>query len=213
MTTIAAFDFDATLTRRDSVIPFLARVVGITRLLLGLATRPHRVLPALVRRDRDALRALATDVALRGVGRAEFDRHAEQHAAAIIEGGLRADTTARLRWHRDQGHRVVIVSASYEYYVRVVGDHLGVDEVLATRTEFDGEDCCTGRLAGANCRAEEKVRRLEAWLEVIGVTRDQATIWAYGDSNGDRAMLEFADHPVWVTEPLASVAATARPDR
>ena len=206
--TIAAFDFDATLTKHDSVVPFLRRVAGTGRLFGGLAVRPHRVVPALARRDRNALRSIASDVALTGVERDRFDRHASELAADIIASGLRDDTTARLGWHREQGHRVVIVSASYSQYVRLVGDHLGVDEVLATQVGFDAEGRSTGRLVGENCRAEEKVRRLSQWLQSLEIDRGDSTVWAYGDSNGDRAMLDFADHPVWVGEPLASVAAT-----
>ena len=207
-TTIAAFDFDATLTQRDSVVPFLRAVAGTRRLVGGLLVRPHQVVPAAARRDRDSLRAIASRAALRGVARVDFESHASELAARIIDGGLRRDTADRLRWHRQQGHRILVVSASYEQYVRIVGDHLGVDQVLATRVGFDGSDRCTGRLVGRNCRAEEKVRRLSEWMRSIDLDRHDATIWAYGDSNGDRAMLEFADHPVWVTEPLGSVAPT-----
>jgi phosphatidylglycerophosphatase C len=207
-TTIAAFDFDVTLTRHDSVVPFLRSCRGTTRLAVGLTRQAHRVLPAVVRRDRDSLRAVATEVALRGVPRSDIDRLAAELAAGMVASGLRQDTEARLRWHVEQGHRVVIVSASYAQYVEIVGAHLGVEAVLATQVEFDAHDVCVGRLHGANCRAEEKVRRLEEWMFTIGVARDQTTIWAYGDSNGDRAMLDFADHPVWVHEPLVSVAAT-----
>jgi phosphatidylglycerophosphatase C len=207
-TTIAAFDFDATLTKRDSVVPFLRAVAGTRRLIGGLLVRPHQVVPAAARGSRDSLRAIASEAALGGVTRVDFERHASELAARIIDGGLRDDTAGRLGWHRQQGHRVVIVSASYEQYVRLVGDHLGVDEVLATRVEFDRADRCTGRLVGRNCRAEEKVRRLSEWLRSIDLVRDDATIWAYGDSNGDRAMLEFADYPVWVNRPLGSVAPT-----
>jgi len=204
-TTIAAFDFDATLTRRDNVVPFLWRVAG-KRLAGGLMARPTRIASAVARRDPNALRALASEAALRGVTREYFDRRATELAERIIDGGLRDDTVARLGWHRRQGHLIVIVSASYEQYVRLVGDHLGVDEVLATRVEFDRSGRCTGGLSGANCRAEEKVRRLSEWMRSLGIDRSDTTIWAYGDSKGDRAMLEFSDYPIWVADPLDSVA-------
>ena len=206
--TIAAFDFDHTLTRRDSVVPFLRGVAGTRRLFAGLALRAPQVLSAASRRDRDTLRAVASEVALRGVARVDLECEAADLSARIIADGLRDDTVARLRWHVEQGHRVVIVSASYTQYVQIVGEHLGVEKTLATTVEFDGSDHCSGRIVGANCRAEEKVRRLSAWMTSIGMARDVATIWAYGDSSGDRALLDFADHPIWVTERLATVAPT-----
>jgi phosphatidylglycerophosphatase C len=100
---------------------------------------------------------------------------------------------------------VVIVSASYEQYVRVVGDHLGVDAVIATRLEVESERC-TGRLLGANCRGPEKLVRLRGWLASQGLDLDDVTLWAYGDSTGDRELLAAADHPHWVRQPLDSVA-------
>jgi phosphatidylglycerophosphatase C len=103
----------------------------------------------------------------------------------------------------------VIVSASYEPYLAVVADQLGVECVLSTRLEIDAGGLCTGRLDGANCRADEKVRRLEAWLAEQGLARERVELWAYGDSEGDRRLLEYADHPVWVGRRLDSVAAPA----
>lgn len=202
---IAAFDFDETLTHRDTVVPFLRRVAGDRALALGLLARTHRLAPAVVRRDRNALRAVATEQVFRDRPIAEVDEHALAHGGGIVATGLRSDTTARLAWHRDRGDRVVIVSASYEQYVEVVGEHLGVDAVLATRLDVvDGR--CTGRLLGPNCRGPEKLDRLTRWLAEQSLTLDDVTLWAYGDSSGDRELLAAADHPHWVREPLASVS-------
>jgi len=85
---------------------------------------------------------------------------------------------------------------------------LGIHGVAATRLELGPGGRYTGRLQGANCRAEQKVVRLDAWLAERGLHRRQVTLWAYGDSAGDRQLLAVADHPVWVKEPLASVAQT-----
>ena len=123
---------------------------------------------AAARRDRDRLKALATDAVFRGVSRSRVDALALEHGRAIAAGGLRDDVVARLGWHLEQGHQVVIVSASYEPYVRVVAGSLGAADVVATRLAVDADDVCTGELDGANCRAEEKVRRLEQWLSSVG---------------------------------------------
>lgn len=205
MTVVAAFDFDETLTRRDTVVPFLRRLAGDRGLALGLLARSHRMAPAAMRRNRDALRAMATDQVFRGRLIADVDVHARDYGDQIFAVGLRPDTAARLAWHRDAGHRTVIVSASYEAYVQVVGEHLGVDAVLATRLEVESGRC-TGRLLGANCRGPEKLRRLQGWLDEQGLMLDEVSLWAYGDSAGDRELLAVADHPHWVREPLGSVS-------
>jgi phosphatidylglycerophosphatase C len=205
---VAAFDFDATLTQRDSVVPFMRRVAGTARIAGGLLLRTHRVLPAIVRRDRDALRKVASEIVFRRLDVATVERHAVAFAETIVASGLRTDTTDRLRWHLEQGHRVVIVSASYEHYVSRVGEHLQIHGVAATRLELGDDGRYTGRLDGRNCRAAEKVRRLDLLLAEHGLSREHVTLWAYGDSSGDRELLAVADHPVWVRGPLASVPST-----
>ena len=205
MTVVAAFDFDATLTTRDTVVPFLRRFTTTTRFAASLVPHTLRVLPIAVRRDRDRLRELATRLVFAGRTLSEIESEAVTHGITITEQWLRPDTTARLRWHREQGHRVVIVSASYEPYVRVVADGFDDVDVVATRLHVvDGR--CTGELDGPNCRGPEKLRRLDEWLAGSGLDRSSVTLFAYGDSAGDRELLAAADHPHWVNEPLASVA-------
>ncbi|MEZ5296651.1 MAG: HAD-IB family hydrolase [Ilumatobacteraceae bacterium] len=203
--TVAAFDFDETLTTRDTVVPFLRQLASRRRLGAGLATRSVRTFQALARRDRHLLRSVVTEVVFAGRPITEVEQLATPYGRTIAETWLRDDTVARLAWHREQGHRTVIVSASYEQYVHVVAEHLGVDGVVATRLDVvDGQ--CTGRLDGPNCRGAEKVRRLREWFDGQGLDREHLSLWAYGDSSGDRELLAWADHPVWVTEPLASVS-------
>jgi phosphatidylglycerophosphatase C len=204
-TTVAAFDVDGTLTTHDSVVPFLRMTAGIARLAGGLLARPTAVLPALARRDRDGLKAIAADVAFAGRALDEVAELGEAHGRQIHAGRLRTDTAARLGWHRAQGHRVVLVSASFELYLHELGARLGVDGVLGTRLEVGADGRCTGRLDGPNCRGPEKVRRLHDWLTPLG-GRGAVVVWAYGDSAGDDALLADADHPVRVGRAIVSVA-------
>ena len=204
-TTVAAFDFDGTLTRSDSVLPFLQRFAVRPTVAVRAVRELPNVALALVRRDCDRLRAAATRAVMTGVPSAAVEAAGREFAAEIVAGRLRDDTTARLRWHVAQGHRVVLVSASYECYLRDVAVALGAEAVLATRLDVrDGR--CSGALIGSNCRAAEKVARLDAWLGELGLHRDEIELWAYGDSAGDRELLAYADHAVWATEPLDSVA-------
>lgn len=209
LTVVAAFDFDETITRHDSVVPFLRRVAGTPKVVLGLLRHARRVMPAALRRDRNTIREIATQVAFAGLDEMVVTAHGKDFGKVLIGTALRDDVVGRIRWHLAEGHQVVIVSASYEHYVRVVAEHLGIHGVAATRLEVDDDGVLTGRLLGPNCRAAEKVVRLDEWLAGRGLDRDTITLWAYGDSAGDRELLAAADHPHWVSGPLDSVPATS----
>ncbi len=204
MPVIAAFDVDGTLTVRDCVVPFLRRTGGTVGTIGGLLRQPVAVLRGLVRRDRDALKAAAARAVFGGRDLAEVTAAAIRFGDVVAGEWLRPDTVARLQWHREQGHEVVLVSASFELYLDRVGTRLGADGVLATRLEtVDGR--FTGALAGPNCRGPEKVARLHEWLTARHGGRAAVTLWAYGDSAGDRELLADADHPVWARDPITSV--------
>ena len=191
---VAAFDVDGTLTTRDCVTPFLRRAAG-RRLVTTLLRHPGALVAAAAHRDRDRLKKLACS-ALRGVDGPAIDGLGEAFAQEIASRWLRDDTAARLRRHRELGHTVILASASLDAYLGPLGTLLEVDDVVCTRLERGPDGRLTGRLVGANCRGSEKARRVRDWLGSAGLA--DAVLWAYGDSPGDRPLLERADHPVWV---------------
>ncbi len=205
--TVAAFDVDRTLTQRDCVIPFLRELAG-WRWYLGLTRRAWPLALALVRRDRDEVKNLATAAAMAGRPLANVQSSAERFAGRVFPAWLRSDTVQRLRWHREQGHRVVLVSASYRAYLDHLARLLGCDDVLATELEVGSGGSCTGRLSGRNCRGAEKERRLRDWMAARGLKG--ARVFAYGDSAGDDQMLAMANVPVRVgRDPISPVPVAA----
>ncbi|MCE9621635.1 MAG: HAD-IB family hydrolase [Actinomycetia bacterium] len=198
---VAAFDVDGTLTVRDCVRPFLLRVGGWTGVSSAVLGRPLVSLAAAARRDRDRLKELIVGGVLRGRNVEQVEALGEVFAQQVHDGWLRSDMVARLRWHQRAGHPTVLVSASLGPYLRPLGRRLGVDDVLCAEPQRQG-DRFTDGLAGGNCRAAEKVRRLDAWL--LARSLDRATVWAYGDSAGDRELLARADHSMLVTRTAVS---------
>jgi len=198
---VAAFDVDGTLTVRDCVRPFLLRVGGWAGVSRAVLARPLVAATAGVRRDRDRLKELIVGGVLRGRSIAQVEALGEEFAEQVHDGWLRSDMVARLRWHKAAGHRIVLVSASLGPYLRPLGRRLGVDDVLCAEPQRLGDNFTDG-LAGGNCRAAEKVRRLDAWL--LARSLDQAKVWAYGDSDGDRELLARADYSLLVTRHLVS---------
>ena len=111
---------------------------------------------------------------------------------------MRPGMRARVDRHREQGHRLVIVSSSLELYLRPFAALLGIEGVLATRL-VESEGFLTGELEGLNVRKAEKVARLQEWLGAEGVGAEkEIELWAYGNSGNDRPLLVLADHPTWV---------------
>ena len=192
---VAAFDVDGTLTTRDCVRPFLERAAGRRRLVTSWLRRPVATVVAAARRDRDRFKEIIVGGSLRGKLIADVETIGEQFAQYVLVNWLRPDTLRRLRWHQQSGHRTVIVSASLAAYLRPLALRLGVDHVLCTDSTRSG-DRYGDRLDGPNCRAGEKRRRLDEWLEQQRWVH--AEVWAYGDSAGDRELLARADHAVWV---------------
>ena len=202
-TVLAAFDVDKTLTTRDCVLPFLRRCAPLPVTLGRLLTQGASATGAVLQRNRDQLKQIGTRAALAGRYVQEVERLGLDYAGHISEHWLRSDTVDRLQWHKSCGHKVVLVSASYEIYLQPLSRLLGVDTVLATRLAVEGTRF-TGELEGANCRGPEKIRRLLEWMSRDIGDRSAVELWAYGDSAGDRAMLEAADHPVWVGKHLVT---------
>lgn len=190
---VAAFDVDGTLTTRDCVVPFLVRLAGWRRVISASLRHPVLLLATSIGRgDRDRLKEFVVGRLVRGRSRAALDEMGRLFARQHASGWLRDDTLDRLRWHRESGHHIVLVSASLRSYLEPLADEAfgGVHAVLCTDVEVSPDGTCTDRLAGGNCRGAEKSRRLEAWIG-----DRSATIYAYGDSAGDRELLAMADHP------------------
>jgi HAD superfamily hydrolase (TIGR01490 family) len=195
---VAAFDFDGTLTRRDSLLPFLvfARGAAATaQAVVAESPRFGRVLLGRATRD-EAKEALLTRL-LAGADLRQLSDVGQAFGERLVTRGIRPAMRRRLAWHREAGHRVVIVSASPTLYLNAAGRRLGVDAVMATELEVDADGRLTGRLAGRNCRGDEKANRLRAWLD-DSAHEPSGQVWAYGDSRGDAEMLALADVAVWV---------------
>ena len=184
---IVAFDFDGTLTIRDSFTEFLRWRAGAGGWALGLVKLAPAVAAYARDRDRGRIKAASVREFLRGVPRAELEAEAEAFAGEVWSQFMRPDALKVWNdWGAKGAHRV-IVTASPETTVAPFARRLGAEALLGTQLVFDGEDRVTGAFATANCRGEEKVRRLRA---VYG--DDVHLAAAYGDTSGDTEMIAIA---------------------
>jgi len=184
---LVAFDFDGTLTIRDSFIAFLVWRAGV----LGAAIRGLTLIPAILgyigHRDRGRLKSALIRAFLHGVSldsaRRDAQRFADEEAGRLFRPDARACWNA---W-RDRGAHLVIVTASPEFLVSPFADALEAERLIGTRLALDGHGRISGVLDGPNCRGPEKVTRLKA---AFGAPLELAA--AYGDTSGDTEMLAAA---------------------
>ena len=100
-----------------------------------------------------------------------------------------------LQEHKDQGHLLMIITATNRFVTEPIAEELGVDYLLATDPEMiNGQ--YTGNVAGTPCFQGGKVKRLEKWLKETG--RNLAHSWFYSDSHNDLPLLEQVTHAIAV---------------
>jgi len=179
---LAVFDLDGTITRRDTFGPFLwgylwRRPWRLARVPLALPAAARFILD----RDRGAMKGAVIHALLGGAPRASLAQWAERYVAQLLSSGLYAEALAAIATHRARAERLLLMSASTDLYVPLIGRALGFDEIICTQVRWRADGTLDGRLASANCRGEEKRRCLEAV-----VARDApARIYAYADSGAD----------------------------
>ena len=200
MSTPTAFvftDFDDTLARGDSILPYLLYCIR-----RGLAPR-RQFLKATIAflgwklKPSTGRAAKETTLSyIKGRTVAAMDEIARDFFREVQQKRFFHEAVAEMQRLREQGARIVVVSASSNVYMRVLPEFLPCDEVICTVCEVK-DGAYTGKV-GKNCKGEEKVRRIREWLNVRGLTIDKAASSGYGDSPSDAPMLLLTASPVLV---------------
>lgn len=184
---LALFDFDGTITTRETLPDFLRFATPPRRLRFGTALF---VLPVLAYRLKllpvRMLRSLLARYAFGGLPRVHLEDAGRRFAATVLPPLVRPEMQARIDAHRAQGDTVVIVSGGFDVYLAPWCAAQGVELVCAS-LEASG-DCLTGRYAGAQCVGEEKARRVRERFDLDAYRE----IHAHGDTHEDHALLALA---------------------
>lgn len=197
-TAFALFDFDDTLCRGDSILPFLMfameRKVAPKGQLwqAAMGYLDYRIDP-----NQDAAAKARALSFMKGRTQQEMDDLSRDFFAGRLKGRFFTDGLREMERLKAEGKRIVVISASPEVYMRLLPAYMPVDAVLATPCTLDAEKRYTGEVP-VNCRGEEKLRRLRVYLEEHDLSIDRAASCSYGDSLGDRPMLLLTDHPTLV---------------
>ncbi|WP_196157520.1 HAD family hydrolase [Reinekea sp. G2M2-21] len=192
MTNLALFDFDGTLTSKDSFTPFLFYATPKKRLWLGrlllapvVAAYKLGIVPASV------MRPFTVYFCFRGLHQKQLDKLGERYAKQHIPSILRPKAMEQLRWHQSRGDHIVVVSASLDTYLRPWCRAMKVDLICSTLARQG--DYYTGKYQQGDCSHQQKSKRLRAAVNL----KNYRDIYAYGDTPEDQAMLDLATIPVY----------------
>lgn len=189
MKALAIFDMDGTLTRGDSFMAFLHFTHGQAGVRKGL----FRLLPSIAAwklgmKSAHNMKEQVLDFFYKGQEQTVLERQGQTFAAEKIATLLRDDVFARLHWHKEQGHEVLLLSASCDTWLAPWCEMNGMN-IIASKIEFR-EGRATGKLEGQNCSGEEKKKRLLAVYDLA----QYETIFAYGDRSDDLHYMNLAHH-------------------
>lgn len=187
---IVCFDFDGTLTTRDTLLLFIRFACGRWAFLWGLLCfAPLLVLMKLRLYHNGKTKQKLFSHFFRGWTIDDFNDIC-QHFSDSYRHLLRSQTVESLHQAQQNGTSVFIVSASIVNWVQPFFPDV---RVVGTQIEVQN-GVLTGRFLTPNCYGPEKVRRM---TDIIG-DRSSFYITAYGDSRGDLEMLQWADKGIKV---------------
>ena len=186
---LALFDFDGTITKKDSFLEFIRFYKGSYSFIIGLIILSPILLLYKVKivKNWKAKERVLTYFFKNELFK-EFCLKSTEFSLKIIPGLLKPDAVQAITYHLEKGDRVIVISASFENWLADWCKSMKL-ELIGSKIEVRN-GFITGKIEGKNCYGIEKVIRLKQYLDITQFSE----IYAYGDSKGDLPMLELANH-------------------
>ena len=185
---IAFFDFDGTISRRDSMFDFIYFSCSRTSFFFKIVyLLPLLIFTKVKLFPNNKAKEILLSSFFRGYSYERFVKLTNLYSLRELHKIIRLNALKRIKWHQKRGDKVVVVSASIDLWLLPWCEKHNVD-LLATKLEVIN-NLITGNLLNKNCYGLEKVRQIKSNYKLSLYKK----IYAYGDSVGDKEMLELAD--------------------
>ncbi len=185
---IALFDFDGTITKDDTLIKFIRYAVGDIKTTWGMILlSPMLITYKLKLIPNYKAKQWMLSYFFKGMDEQQFQKVAKEYSLKHIDTMLRPKAMEKIAWHKEQGHTIVVVSASIEYWLKPWCDKNDLD-LIATKIEVKN-GIVTGKFLTQNCYGKEKANRVKEAYNL----NNYDCIYGYGDSRGDRELLNLAN--------------------
>jgi HAD superfamily hydrolase (TIGR01490 family) len=185
--TLAVFDFDGTITTKDSFLEFIKFSMGEIKFIWGMIIlSPVLILYLLKLYPNDKAKQVVLRYFFAGMSGEKFAQVGLDFANSRIDSILNPNAMDKIQWHRSEGHDLVVVTASVSDWICGWTNKQGLDLIASQLEKKAGK--ITGRLQGKNCYGIEKVNRLSQSYNLDLYDN----IYAYGDSRGDQELFKIA---------------------
>jgi phosphatidylglycerophosphatase C len=181
---IAFFDVDGTITTGDTMLAFIQFAKGRPRYYLGmLFVSPWLIAFRLGLISNQFAKEKLLQFFFHGTPIETFTLWGQLFGEEVLPGMIRPKAWTEIVKHIELGHQVTFVTASSDIWLRQAFSQLPVD-MISTKLELV-KGVITGKIEGKNCNGDEKRNRIKEKYS----TEAYEYAYAYGDTNGDRAML------------------------
>jgi HAD superfamily hydrolase (TIGR01490 family) len=183
---LALFDFDGTITDSDTFTPFIYLAAGWKRIALCVPLLSPLILAyKLGWLPATRMRAAAAYFCFRGRREDELGALGSRYSSTLLRV-VRKEALDKIRWHQRHGDRVVVVSASLQFYLRDWCAEHGL-ELICTELESRA-GVLTGKYAGGDCTGPSKAQRVLSRYDLP----TYPIVYAYGDTSEDHDLLRLA---------------------
>jgi len=190
---LVAFDFDGTITTKDTFALFLRYWAGTPRWAFNiLKLLPIFIAYSLKFISRDRVKVHVCRVFFKGADLKTLERRATQFATEVIPNLIRPAALERFLERNSPPYTLYIVSASIEPYLKAWAHQHGVNDIISTKLKVVNERL-TGEIDGINCWGAGKTAKIAAEM----AETPYKIVEAYGDSRGDQEMLNAAEVSYW----------------
>ncbi|MGF1688188.1 HAD-IB family hydrolase [Photobacterium japonica] len=190
---LAVFDLDETLIAADSASLWNAYLVEQGFAQESLLLEEKNRMQAYQKGRMDMHAYMATTLApLIGMHMDEISHIVDDFIEKRIKPAVYADALARIKWHKQRGDTVLVISATGEHLVKPIAQLLGADDALAINLQLDNGKI-TGNTTHTLSYQQGKVIRMKAWLQAHNGHFQGS--YGYSDSINDLPLLEAVDRP------------------
>lgn len=188
---LAIFDFDGTITSRDTFNDFIIYNFGLKKFILVLLFISPLILLYLFRLVKNDLsKQIIFFIFFKGMSFSKYKNICNKYARSRLIKFIKLDAKKKIDWHIKCKHILIINSASLFHWIEPWALKNGFKYVIATNIEIKN-NLLTGKFDGPCPYGIEKVNRFNK----LGFIKNEYTLYVYGDSSGDKKLLEMADYP------------------